>query len=56
MGENFFYMEEKEVREDTGGIINEIGLKRYTGLPQMKEDSRQRQPHKKIEFTMMNNI
>lgn len=32
MGENFFYTGEKEVRKDTGGIINELGLKRYIGL------------------------
>lgn len=48
MGGNFFYAGEKEVEKDTGGIINARGLKRHTGLLQMKEkDSRQRQPRKK---------
>lgn len=32
VGENFFSTWEKEVRKDTGGIINEMGLKMYTGL------------------------
>ena len=48
MGEKFFNGGENEIRKDVGDMINEIGLKRFTGLLQRKEGgSRQRQPHQK---------